>query len=69
MWKRLTHPNIVPFVGITMHPLQLVLEGMPKGALAEHLEKTPEANRIGLVSSFSSLSVLPIMITVFLLSY
>ena len=61
--EKVTHPDIVPFVGITMVPLQLVLEGMPKGALVEHLEETPEANRIGLVSSFSSLSVLPIMIT------
>ena len=67
MWKRLTHPNIVPFVGITMDPLQLVLEGMPKGALAEHLEETPQANRIGLVSSFSSLLVLSITISLSLL--
>ena len=56
MWKRLTHPNIVPSVGITMDPLQAVSEHMLKGALVEHLEETPEANRIGLVSSSVSLT-------------
>ena len=46
-----------------MDPLQAVSERMPKGTLVEHLEETPQANRIGLVSPFSPLSVLPITIT------
>ena len=50
MWKRLTHPNIVPFIGVTTNPLQIVLEWMPNGTLTEFIERNPSASRIGLVS-------------------
>jgi len=50
LWKNLRHPNIVPFIGVTTNPLQLVLEWMPNGTLTEFVEKNPSASRIDLVS-------------------
>ena len=50
MWKRLRHPNIVGFIGVTRNPLQFVSEWMPNGILTEYLGENPGANRIGLVS-------------------
>ena len=49
VWKRLKHPNVVPFIGVTRDPLQIVSEWMPNGTLAEYLERNPGANRISLV--------------------
>ena len=48
--KRLNHPNLVPFIGATVDPPQIVAERMPRRGLIEYLEEHPEANRIGLVS-------------------
>ena len=50
MWKKLRHPNIVPFIGVTTDPLQSVWEWMSNGTLTEFIEENPGANRIGLVS-------------------
>ena len=50
MWKKLRHPNVVPFVGVTQNPLQFVSEWMPNGTLTEYVSENPDANRIGLVS-------------------
>ena len=50
MWKRLRHPNIVPFIGVTTYPLQIISEWMPNGTLTEFVERNPDMNRIGLVS-------------------
>ena len=52
IWKRLTHPNIVPFIGVTINPLQIVSEWMPNGTLAEFVQEKPDVNRISLVSPF-----------------
>jgi len=49
MWKRLRHPNVVSFIGVTMEPLQIVSEWMPSGTLIKYVEKNPGANRISLV--------------------
>jgi len=49
MWKRLRHPNVVPFIGITANPLQIVLERMPNRTLTGYVDKNPSVNRIGLV--------------------
>ena len=49
MWKRLSHPNIVPFIGIATNPLQIVSEWMPNGTLVEFVGKNPDAKRISLV--------------------
>ena len=51
MWKRLTHPNIVPLLGITIAPLQLVSNWMSGGELPEYLEKNYYASRLGLVGA------------------
>ena len=51
MWKRLKHPNIVPFIGVTRNPMQFVSEWMPNGTLPEYVNENPGANRISLVSS------------------
>ena len=52
VWKRLNHPNIVPFKGVTLDPLQLISEWMPGGELREYIRTNKRANRIGLVCPF-----------------
>jgi len=54
VWKRLRHPNVVPFLGVISKPLQLVSEWMPNGTLTNYIRKIPGANRIALVSPFSA---------------
>ena len=49
MWKRLKHQNVVPFLGITQTPLQLISEWMPGGDLTEYVKKHPSADRLRLV--------------------
>lgn len=51
IWKRLTHPNILPPLGITTTPLQLVSNWMPGGDLSEHITKNFDADRLGLVGA------------------
>ena len=55
MWKRLIHPNIISFIGVTHNPLQLVSEWMPNGTLTEYLGENPGADRIGLVGPFTAI--------------
>jgi hypothetical protein len=49
MWKYLKHPNILPFLGVTISPLQLISDWMACGTLREYIKKQPEADRLGLV--------------------
>ena len=49
MWKRLEHQNIVPFLGATVTPLQLVSVWMAGGELLEYIEKNPSVHRLSLV--------------------
>ena len=49
MWKRLTHPNILPLLGVTITPLQLISNWMPGGQLPEYIRKHPDADRLRLV--------------------
>ena len=49
MWKRLEHQNIVPLLGITATPFQLISEWMPGKVLTEHVREHPDADRCGLV--------------------
>ena len=51
MCKRLTHPNIVPLLGITPDPLQLISEWMPGGDLTDYIKKHSGADRVGLVGT------------------
>ena len=50
VWKRLHHPNIVPFLGVTINPFQFVLEWMPNDIITHYVAKNPGVNRIGLES-------------------
>ena len=49
MWKRLTHPNIVPLLGITLTPLQFISAWMPGGELKEYIIDHPDMDRLNLV--------------------
>ncbi|KAF9647398.1 kinase-like protein [Thelephora ganbajun] len=49
VWKHLSHPNIVPFKGVTFDPLQLVSEWMPGGELREHIRNNPGADPTSLL--------------------
>lgn len=49
MWKRLEHPNIVPLLGVTVTPLQLVSAWMPGGELLGYIETNPSVDRLSLV--------------------
>jgi len=51
VWKRLEHRSIVPLLGITSTPLQLISEWMPGGDLTGYVKKYPGADRCGLVST------------------
>ena len=49
MWKHLAHPNIVPLLGITITPFQLISNWMPGGSLPEYIKKHPDVDRLRLV--------------------
>jgi len=49
MWKYLTHPNILPLLGVTLTPFQLISTWMPGGHLPEYIEKNPGTDRLQLV--------------------
>ena len=49
MWKHLAHPNVVPFLGMTFTPIQLISEWVPGGDLTEHIKKYPSADRLSIV--------------------
>jgi len=49
MWKRLTHSNIVPLLGVTITPFQLISDWMSGGDLPEYLKKHSDVNRLDLV--------------------
>ena len=53
MWKRLKHKNIVPLLGITSTPLQLISEWMPGGDLTEYITEHPDTDRLVLVGENS----------------
>ena len=49
MWKYLTHPNIVPLLGVTTTPFQLISNWMSGGDLPGYIKKNPDADRLKLV--------------------
>ena len=49
MWKYLKHPNILPLLGATISPPQLVSVFMSAGDLSKYIEENPNEDRIGLV--------------------
>ena len=54
VWKHMTHPNIVPLLGVTIDPPQLISDWMPGGNLTEYIANHPDADRISLVSDISA---------------
>jgi len=50
IWRRLRHPNIIPFIGVTTDPLQIISEWTPNRTLTESVQANPGMNRISLVS-------------------
>jgi hypothetical protein len=56
VWKRLQHPNIVPFLGVPTKippPYEIVFDWMENGTLIDFVAKHPEVDRIGLVRNRS----------------
>jgi serine/threonine protein kinase len=49
VWKRLNHPNIVPLLGITITPFQLISNWISGGDLLDYIKKNPDADRLNLV--------------------
>ena len=49
MWKKLTHRNILPLMGITTNPLQLISSWMPGGELPGYIKGHADADRLLLV--------------------
>lgn len=47
--KRSGHPNIVPLLGVTTEPLELISAWMPGGDLPGYIAKNPDSNRLSLV--------------------
>ena len=45
----MSHPNVLPLLGVTVTPLQLVSNWMSGGDLPDYLRKNPGADRLGLV--------------------
>jgi len=63
MWKRLTHPNIVPLLGITITPFQLISNWMPGGDLPEYIKRNSDTDQLGLVGAppkYCPISPLPL---------
>ena len=51
MWKRISHPNIVPFLGVSEAPapLCMISEWMSNGNVRDYVGKNPETSRLRLV--------------------
>ena len=49
MWKRLTHPNVLPLLGVTITPPQLISNWMSGGDLPEYIKKHTDIDRLRLV--------------------
>jgi hypothetical protein len=49
MWKYMIHPNVLPLLGITTDPFQLVSDWMSGGDLPRYIERYPSVDRLRLV--------------------
>jgi len=51
IWRRISHPNVVPFIGVSEAPapLSMVSEWMPNGNVRDYVVKNPEISRLQLV--------------------
>ena len=48
-WKSLKHPNIVPLLGVTIDPLEIVSDWMPGEDILGYIANHPDADRLFLV--------------------
>ena len=48
-WKNLAHPNVVPLLGVTADPIQLVSGWMPDVDLTGYIASHPDTDRLNLV--------------------
>lgn len=52
MWKHLTHPNILPLLGVTSStPFQLISNWMCGGDLRGYIKNNADADLLGLVGT------------------
>ena len=54
VWKHLAHPNVVPLLGVTADPIQLVSGWMPDVDLTGYTMNHPDADRLNLVGVIST---------------
>ena len=59
----MNHPNIVPFVGVTLEPLQLVSNWMVGGELGKYVHENKGANLIHLVGPVLLYSIHPLTLS------
>ena len=54
VWKRLQHPNIVPFLGVPakIPPFEIICGWMENGTITEYVRNNPDIDRACLVSEF-----------------
>ena len=57
LWKRMNHPNVVPFCGVTFNPPQFVSSWVQAVDLTECVNTRPGINRLGLVGVPSTVLV------------
>ena len=55
IWRRLSHPNVLPVLGVSpkLFPLCIVSEWMIDGNIMDFVSKHPEVNRLRLVREIS----------------
>ena len=56
VWKNLAHPNVVPLLGVTINPTQLVSGWMPDVDLTGYITNHPDVDRLNLVGVPSTVS-------------
>ena len=55
MSKYLEHPNIVPLLGVTTEPLELISDWMPGGDFLGYIATHPDADKFALVCFISAI--------------
>jgi len=57
VWKRLQHPNVVPFLGAAakIPPFEIVCVWMEHDRITEYVRKNPGVDRFDLVGKFVSI--------------
>ena len=54
VWKNLSHPNVVPLLGVTTDPVQHISGWMPDIHLTGYITNHPDADRLSLVGVLST---------------